>query len=86
VLFYASVNELNGFGHNQVVSTKLFVVNYMQGIRSIDISEFLNILEDEYNLKLDKYKLVSDIKDTNLYYDRIMEKLYVDYETYFEEI
>ena len=31
-------------------------------------------------------KIIEESKDTNLYYDRIMEKLYVDYDTYFEEI
>ena len=71
---------------NNYISIKSFVVDYLEKVRSIDIDELVSIFEDEYNLKLEKSKIIEESKDTNLYYDRIMEKLYVDYDTYFEEI
>jgi hypothetical protein len=71
---------------NKYISIKSFVVDYLEKVRSIDIDELVSIFEDEYNLRFEKYKIIEESKDTNLYYDRIMEKLYVDYETYFEEI
>ena len=71
---------------NNYISIKSFVADYLEKVRSIDIDELVSIFEDEYNIKLEKSKIIEESKDTNLYYDRIMEKLYVDYDTYFEEI
>ena len=35
---------------------------------------------------LDKDKLVSIIRGTEMYYDVIMEAVYIDYDAYFEEV
>jgi hypothetical protein len=85
ILFFAG--EIKMFvSRNNYISIKSFVVDYLEKVRSIDIDELVSIFEDEYNLKLEKSKIIEESKNTNLYYDRIMEKLYVDYDTYFEEI
>ena len=85
VLFF--VGEIKMFvAGNRYISIKSFVTDYLERVRSIDIDELILIFEEEYNLKIEKSKIMEEIKDTNLYYDRIMEKLYVDYDTYFEEI
>lgn len=68
------------------VSIKAFVSAYMKKVKSIDIDGLLSAVADEYNIKLDRWKVIEECKDAGLYYDRIMEKLYIDYDTYFEEI
>lgn len=52
----------------------------------IEIYDLKDLLEQEYGIVLDKDKLVSLIKEGSLYYDSIMETVYLDYDTYFEEI
>lgn len=58
----------------------------------IEILPHLNILvvkvmlENQYGIFLPKEKVVEIISDTELYYDAIMETVYIDYDTYFEEI
>ena len=53
----------------------------------IDIYDLRDILEDRYGVVLDKWKLIDLVRrDTDMYYDAIMEAVYIDYETYFEEI
>ena len=44
------------------------------------------MLENQYGIFLPKEKVVEIISDTELYYDAIMETVYIDYDTYFEEI
>ena len=52
----------------------------------IEIYELQEVLEEEYGIQLDKYKLSEIVKESSLYYDGIMETVYIDYDTYFEEI
>ena len=52
----------------------------------LEIYELKDLLEDEYGICLEKDKLVWLIKESSLYYDNIMETVYIDYDTYFEEI
>ena len=52
----------------------------------IEIYELKDLLEQEYGIVLDKDKLTWLVKESSLYYDGIMETVYLDYDTYFEEI
>lgn len=71
---------------NRYISTKGFIANYLQKTGSVDIDELLTTLEDEFNLKFERWKIIEECKNSDLYYDQIMEKLYVNYDAYFEEI
>ena len=48
--------------------------------------DLIDLLEDRYGIVLPKEKLLTIIDNTELYYDTIMETVYIDYNTYFEEI
>lgn len=52
----------------------------------IELYDLINMLEAEYGIAQDRYQVVEEIKATSLYYDSIMETVYIDYDTYFEEI
>lgn len=71
---------------NRYVSIKAFVANYLQKIGSADVDELVATFESEFNIRLERHKIIEECKDSDLYYDRIMEKLYVNYDAYFEEI
>jgi DNA-directed RNA polymerase, alpha subunit/40 kD subunit len=98
--FYNSLlsEENEKFSYRRIGRTKVFVKGkYDITLRSfveyiinreeqMDIYDFVELLESEYAVKTDKDKIVSVIKDSPLYYDPIMEKVYINYDVYFEEV
>ena len=64
----------------------LFLEYLLEEKKKIEIEDLEVLLYNEYGLSIDRYKLVDVIKDTGLYYDSIMETVYCDYDTYFEEV
>ena len=52
----------------------------------MDIYDLLDLLNNYYGIIIDKYKLVSIVRNTDMYYDVIMEAVYIDYDTYFGEV
>lgn len=53
---------------------------------SIDIYELREILIETYNISTDKQNLIKHIKESTMFYDAIMERVYINYEKYFEEV
>ena len=54
--------------------------------KKIDIYDLVEMLVSRYGIRLSKDKILEIISSTDLYYDKIMEAVYIDYDTYFEEI
>ena len=71
---------------NRQITTTDFIHFVIKREKKIDIYEFVNLLKSEYGIILSKEKIVQFIKDTSMYYDSIMEKLYLTKEYYYEEI
>ena len=67
------------------VSLKGFLEYIIAKEVSIDIYDFVNLLIDKYGINIDKYKIISAVKNTSMYYDIITKKVYIDYDTYLEE-
>lgn len=59
-----------------------FISSYLK----MDIYDLLNILSREYNIKLEKSKLITIARNAGLFYSEIKEKIYIDYDEYFKEI
>ena len=54
---------------------------------SMDVYELTDLLYDTYGVRFDRYDIKSKIlPGTQMYYSDITEKLYADYEIYFDEI
>lgn len=53
---------------------------------SMDIYDMLGYLKNEYGINTEKYKLAEWVRESNLYYSDTMEKIYTDYDEFFEEI
>ena len=72
-------------GTKQVTVEALF--EYIVGQHgSVDIYEFAELLQNEYSVNFERYKITEIIAGSPMYYDRIMERVYIDYDTYFEEV
>ena len=63
-----------------------FLVSYVESVKSINIDEMVSELNDRYGIEFDRWDIMNKVKGSAVYYDSIMETLYADYETYYEEI
>jgi hypothetical protein len=98
--FYASVllEDRERFSYQRIGGTRVFLcgraganlgdmlVWLLEKYQKIDFYDLKDLLENYYGIMLPKEKLLTIIGGTELYYDTIMEAVYIDYDTYFEEI
>jgi len=54
--------------------------------KGMDIYRLADKLNSDFGMKVDKNDILARIDDSDMYYDKIMEKLYRKYDDYFEEI
>jgi len=99
-VFYSSIllEDTKRFSYQRMGGTKLFrrgtmeaslkgLLEFIVGRKtSIDIYELTELLVDKYGINIERYKIISTVENSPLYYDSIMEKVYIDYDTYFEEV
>ncbi|WP_331670144.1 DNA-directed RNA polymerase subunit alpha C-terminal domain-containing protein [Anaerocolumna sp. AGMB13020] len=100
--FYSSilVEDKTHFSHRRMGGSRLFkkgrgtvcLVDFIEWILysidtlSMDIYDFTDNLSNEYNINLSVFKIMETISGSSMYYDKITEKIYADYEVYFAEI
>ena len=98
--FYASlISEYSShFAYQRIGGTKIFkrgkgtctfkefLTKIIEKETAIDIFDLAEILTNHYSIKLDRHKIIETVNNSTMHYDSIMEKVYVDYDTYFEEI
>lgn len=71
---------------SQLITEQTFLHYLLQQYNAIELDELLDAVYDTYHMALDKDNLRWSIKDTEMYYDDIMGKLYRNYDAYFEEL
>ncbi|MGN0574569.1 MAG: hypothetical protein ACI4J2_00940 [Ruminococcus sp.] len=71
---------------NQLITEQIFLHYLLQQYNSIELDELLDEVYDTYHITLDKGDLKWNIKNTELYFDDIMGKIYRNYDVYFEEL
>lgn len=98
--FYASVllEDREHFSYQRIGGTRLFCAGkslnlfadfmnwLLNQLGKIDIYDLCELLETQYGIILPRDKVIELIRNTDLYYDTIMKTVYVDYDTYFEEV
>ena len=52
----------------------------------MDLYDLTDLLERRYGIVIPKHKILETVRHSDLYYDAIMEAVYIDYDTYFEEV
>lgn len=63
-----------------------FLIYVMGKLRKIDIYDLCDYIKKQYNLDINRYKIVAISKECSLYYNQITEKVYLDYNEFFNEI
>ena len=98
--FYSSIlmEDHERFSFQRIGNTRIFLRGepdcnmgkmftwLLEKYQRIDLYDFIEIINDYYGIALAKERIIEIIDSTELYYDRIMEAIYIDYDTYFEEI
>lgn len=98
--FFASViaEDRSHFSFRRIGKTKLFYRGHkiftfldflhwlLDPIGKMDIFDLYELLEQQYGLWIKHDKILETIRTSDLYYDSIMEAVYIDYDTYFEEV
>lgn len=74
------------FYGSQPVNLEGFLMQLMEARQSIDLYNLEELVNEQYGIAIERHKIMDAIRNTDLYYDAIMEKVYIDYNTYFEEI
>lgn len=68
------------------VTRQKFFKYLMNKFRKIDIIKFIDYIKDIYGLEFEKWNIISLADGAGMYYDDIMEKLYINREEYYEDI
>lgn len=71
---------------NEIITMNDLIEQIVTNYRSIDIYDLIDYIKDKYGIKTDKIKIIQIAREKDLYYDTIMEKVYIDYDEYFEEV
>ena len=62
------------------------LVDVLLNEEKIEIHDLCDLLMNTYAINIPSWKIIDCIRESGLYYDSIMETVYIDYDTYFEEI
>ena len=68
------------------VTRQKFFKYLMKKFRKIDIIKFMDYIKDVYGLEFERWYITSLADGVGMYYDAIMEKLYINREEYYEDI
>ena len=71
---------------NKQFTTVDFIRFIMKKIIKMDIDDFIDYIEDEYGILMQREKLPYLINNSDMYYDSIMEKIYLTKNDYYDEI
>lgn len=63
-----------------------FFIYIMGKLRKIDIYDLCDYIKAQYGLDINRYKIAAITKECSLYYNQITEKVYVDYDEFYNEI
>jgi len=70
----------------EVVTLNDLIEHVVYNNRSIDIYDLIELIISEYGITMDRYSITHIVMESGLYYNAVMEKVYIDYDEYFEEV
>ena len=84
--FIKTGNNIVFSKNNSQFTTVDFIRHVLIKFKKMNIYDFISYLKDNYNVNIPKDKIVYLIKDSGIYYDSIMEKIYLNKDEYYEDI
>lgn len=84
VMMYGNLIHFKG---NERTTIKSFETTLIQKHGSIDVYDLIGELTDIYGCKIsDRLDVIYKVKDTEVYYDKILDRMYANKDIYYEEI
>lgn len=74
------------FQGDRQFTTVDFIRYVLQEDRKMDVDKFVDYVKSEYKITLQREKISWLIKNSDMYYDSIMEKIYLTKEDYYDDI
>lgn len=68
------------------VTLSEFIYSIIEQKEKMEIYDLINHLNDYYDINISRENILTTINSTDLYYNQIMDTVYIDYDIYFEEI
>ena len=63
-----------------------FFKSLLLELYSIEIDDFIDLLRNDYGILMNRNNIIHAVKDSSIYFDSIMDKLYYKKEYYYDEI
>ena len=86
IMYFRFCGRLIAKYGNENITRTSFIQSIISKYQKITVDDLLKLLNDEYGIKTDKFKINEIIKDTSIYYNNIMDKYYDNYQIFLEEI
>lgn len=74
------------FSEKQNIKKNDMLIHFLQQQNGYDIEELIEKFDKEYGIKLDRQKLLTICYEENLYYNKELEKIYLNKEQWYEEV
>ena len=74
------------FSDKQNIKQNDMVISLLKKKKGYDIEKLVEIFNKIYGIQLDRQKLLTICYEENLYYDKELEKIYLDKEQWYEEV
>lgn len=62
------------------------IINFLKGKQGYGVEDLLEVLIKKYGINLDRQKLLKVAYEEKLYYNRELDKIYLDKEQWYEEV
>lgn len=71
----------------ELITTKSFEMNLIKSHGVIDVYDLMTEMEETYGCKVpDKLDLIYKVKDTEIYYDSILDRFYANADRYYKDL
>lgn len=74
------------FSTKQNIKQNDMIVHFLKEKHGYGIEDFIEIFEMKYGIRLDRQKLLTICYEENLYYNRELDKIYLNKEQWYEEV
>ena len=73
-------------GDEEKVTFSNFIKSLIEKNNSFETSNLLEKLKEDYDIEVKKQDIKNAVKDSNIYYNSIMDTFYKNYETFMKEV
>lgn len=74
------------FLEQESITQNDMIINFLKGKQGYGVEDLLEVLTKKYGINWDRQKLLKVVYEEKLYYNRELDKIYLDKEQWYEEV